>query len=277
MKDNQPLSLQEIQKVSLDILKFVAKICEDNSIQYYLMYGTLIGAIRHKGYIPWDDDVDIMMPRPDYIKFLQYAKTHKEEFGHYEIFNRETNKNYIYGITRVSDSRYKIIEEGRTNYGIGIFIDIYPYDGLGNESTEALLTLKKTRKYCDKIVGIIHPQQQKKHYKNIKEFYSSIYHKIKNKILGVNYYYKKLDKLSTKYSYDESTFVGPVIWFFSQPQKVLFRRSLFGNNYKHIFVDREFNIPIYYDNLLTQEYGDYMTLPPEEKRTGHHDYKAYKK
>lgn len=80
------LQLEDIKKISLDILKKVAKICDDNGFRYVLAYGTLIGAIRHHGFIPWDDDIDIQMPRPDYERFLTYMETHKEGVGNLRSF-----------------------------------------------------------------------------------------------------------------------------------------------------------------------------------------------
>lgn len=130
------LSVEETQKVSLEILKTVAHICKTIGVRYCLIYGTLIGAVRHHGFIPWDDDLDIMMPRPDYERFLSYFKKHQSEYKHLELFNHDENANYPYMITRISDSRYQINMDNEKPYGMGVFIDIYPYDGLGKTLPE---------------------------------------------------------------------------------------------------------------------------------------------
>jgi lipopolysaccharide cholinephosphotransferase len=83
--ENKRLTLRETQKISLEILKLIASICEQNNIRYYLMFGTLLGAIRHKGFIPWDDDIDIMMPRPDYDKFCVSFKEYESKHPPYQI------------------------------------------------------------------------------------------------------------------------------------------------------------------------------------------------
>ena len=134
----EKLSIREIQEVSLEILNVIANICEEQDFRYVLIYGTLIGAVRHQGYIPWDDDVDIMMPRPDYDNFLKYMKLHISEYPNLRVFNRDECCHYPYMITRISDDRYTICMENEEPYGMGIFVDIYPYDGLGNTKKEAI-------------------------------------------------------------------------------------------------------------------------------------------
>lgn len=278
MDYRRPLEMKDIQRVSLEILKFVTSICEREDFRYSLMYGTLIGAIRHQGFIPWDDDVDIMMPRPDYERFLEYCYNHKEELGVYEIFNPDTHKDYIYGITRVSDSRYEIIkEETSENCGMGIFIDVYPYDGLGNDKEEALRLLSATRKYCDTIVDMTRVEQHIPESLNYKGKTVHIINRIINRCLGTRHYLGKISSLRGKHTFDGSDYVGPLMWYFSKPHKVLFKRSMFDKLVKVPFEDGLFYVPSEYHELLTQEYGNYMQLPPPEKRIYQHAYKAYEK
>ncbi len=276
---DKALEIREVQKVSLEILKFVANICESHNMRYWLAYGTLIGAIRHKGFIPWDDDVDIIMPRPDYERFLSFCQDedNKSVMGVYEIFNRNVNKNYLYGITRVCDSRYEIVKADEKNCGMGIFIDIYPYDGLGNDKNTALKKLYKTRFYCDTIADMIKKGKTIPPTLNFKGKIAYILNMIKQHVLGLNYYHNKLNLLRENYSYDSSDFVGPLMWYFTKPEKVLFPRDFFDVLIRVKFEDAEFFVPEKYHDMLTQEYGDYMQLPPLEKRIYHHQYKAYKK
>lgn len=276
-KEMTPLNIQEIQKVSYEILKLISDFCKKYQIKYCLAYGTLIGAVRHNGFIPWDDDIDIIMPRPDYDRFLHlFSNENKKEY--YKLINHEINKNYIYNITRVYDSRYPIIKDDEKNVPMGIFIDIYPYDGLGNNANKAIMLLKKTRKYCDIIVEIT----RNKKFKIPKElnYKGKIIYLTKysfHKILGVNFYLNKLNSLRKQFSYSESEYVGPLMWFFTSPDKVLFYKWQIESYQQARFEDSLVQIPKDYDNMLKQEYGDYMTLPPEEKRIYQHNYKAYKR
>lgn len=130
------LTMQEIQTVSLEILKQVTNLCEEFHLRYHLAWGTLIGAIRHKGFIPWDEDVAIMMPRPDYDKLLAHLSSHK--LSNLTLFNRQTCPEYPYIISRISDDRYMLEMENEESVGMGIFIDIFPMDGMGATLADAL-------------------------------------------------------------------------------------------------------------------------------------------
>lgn len=270
------LDIKEVQQVSLEILKIVADICEQEGLRYFLVYGTLIGAIRHKGYIPWDDDVDIMMPRPDYEKLLEYMKEHRDEYGCIRVFNPYTCKDYPYMITRISDERYVIDMKNEKSYGMGIFIDIYPYDGLGQTEEEAL----KFGMKGDRLSSWCY-QATRKHY--AVETTTSLIKKVLKfpvfciaKICGKNMFQKKLAKLAGIKSYDENKYVGCVVWL-SGGMKDIFIKEWFDEYIMVPYEKYEFRVPKRYDEILTHIYGDYMQLPPEKDRIGHHYYDVYEK
>ena len=135
------LSLAEIQNKSLEVLIKFDELCAQNDFKYWLTYGTLIGAIRHDGFIPWDDDIDVMMPRDDFNRFIKFAIEHEEDLYPFKIHNRANTKNYWYGIPRFSNMKYKYIVEDNYEkpFDIGVFIDIYPLDNYGNTKKEAAL------------------------------------------------------------------------------------------------------------------------------------------
>ena len=141
------LTMKEMQQVAFNILKQVAAICEKNGFRYTLAYGTLIGAIRHKGFIPWDDDIDIMMPRPDYERFISYCNEHPQELNNLQLFNMDVCKDYPYMITRVSNSNTILEVENEKSYGIGVFIDIYVLDGAGKTKEEAIKKMNETKMF----------------------------------------------------------------------------------------------------------------------------------
>ena len=119
-----PMSMPQIQQESLKILDVVSDICAKLQLRYYLAYGTLIGAIRHQGFIPWDDDIDIMMPRPDYEQLLQYFRDNAESLKPLELYSTADCPDYPYMITRISNSNYVLDVHNEKPYGLGLFLDI---------------------------------------------------------------------------------------------------------------------------------------------------------
>lgn len=270
------ISIKETQRISLELLNVVANVCEEQHLRYALIYGTLIGAVRHQGYIPWDDDIDIMMPRPDYEKLLQYLKKHIGEYPHIQIFNPDECADYPYMITRISDNRYVIDVDNEKPYGMGVFIDVYPYDGLGNSKKEAL----KFGLKGDRLSSLCYQATRRRfaietttsNVRKILKYPVYLYAKLR----GKEVFQRKLDKLAGIKEYDESNYVGCVVWL-SWGEKDIFPRKWFEETILVKFDKYKFRIPKEYDALLRYEYGDYMKLPPEKERVGHHNYKVYKK
>ncbi len=265
------LDVKETQNVAADILEVIAGLCDKLSLRYYLFYGTLIGAVRHNGFIPWDDDLDIMMPRKDHDILVKYLLDNKEMFPDLEVFNHDVNKKYPYMITRISDKRYRVIMNNEKEYGMGIFIDIYPFDGLGDTEQEALkfglkgdrlssLCYQATRVRCA-------TETTTSTFRKIIKFPVFVF----SKIMGKNFFQNRLKKLERVKDYDKSEYVGCVVWL-SGGRKDIFPRKWFDEYVMIKFGDKEYRCPKEYDKFLTQVYGDYMQLPPENERIGHHNY-----
>lgn len=264
----QALNLEDFRRVGLDILSRVAQICEENGFRYVLAYGTLIGAIRHQGFVPWDDDIDIQMPRPDFDKLIKYMETHKKELGNLRVFNRDNNKKYIYGITRICNIDYEIHTYNEPDCGMGLFIDVYPLDGIGQTVLEAHNTLTKTG-----IVNslLLEAAKVKPNYgSNIREILSTF----KTHLLGKNYFNKKAKQLLSNCNYEKSKYLGVACWC---DQPIIYTKDLFENRIRVKFEDKEFYAPRDYDYILRFIYGDYMKLPPVNERVPHHGYTAYRK
>ena len=270
------LKLEDTQKISADILDVVASICENQGFRYFLIYGTLIGAVRHQGFIPWDDDLDIMMPRPDYDKLLSYLYEHTDEYPNLRVFNHDVCKEYPYMITRISDDRYVIEMDNEDYYGMGVFIDIYPFDGLGDTPEEALQYGLKG----DRLSSLCY-QATRKHFA-IETTTSTIRKVIKfpaflfSKVCGKDWFQNKLESLARVKEYDSSEYVGCVVWL-SGGMRDIFPRAWFDESIMAQFGEHQFRIPKNYDEILRHVYGDYMMLPPENERIGHHYYKVFEK
>lgn len=268
------LTMQELQAASLEILKTVTDLCEELNLRYALIYGTLIGAVRHHGFIPWDDDVDIMMPRPDYDKLLQFLSCHK--LPNLTLYNRQTCPPYPYMISRISDDRYILEMENEESVGMGVFIDIYPYDGLGKTKDEAIAFGLKG----DRLSSLCY-QATRKHFA-IETTTATVRKIIKypvflvSKLIGKDFFQNKLEKLARVKDYAESEYIGCIVWL-SWGEKDIFPRKWFDETIMMRFDQYQFRVPKYYDKVLRHEYGDYMQLPPEKDQIGHHYYKAYRK
>ena len=271
----RPLSMKEIQEVSLEILKKVANVCEEQGLRYSLAWGTLIGAVRHHDYIPWDDDVDIQMPRPDYLKLKDYFKQHAKELYPLRLFDNEV-KDYPYELVRVSNDNYVIETANEKNCGMGIFIDIYILDGVGNSFEEAWEYASKMCKY-PRLIFL--STRKHYHFGTTKGFWKRMvkipiyyYAKIKGKAFFVRQMMKKVDVNS----YDKNEYVGCVTWC-ERPKYAVIKKSEFEDVIDLQFGKYLFKGPRAYDKQLRQWYGDYMQLPPEKDRIYHHLYKAYRK
>ena len=267
--------MKDIQAVSLEILKKVADICDKEGLKYSIAWGTLIGAVRHHGYIPWDDDVDILMPRPDYEKLKAYFNKHQEEVSPLSLFDSLT-PGYPYMCARVSNNDYTIDTDNEKPCGMGVFIDIYLLDGVGNTKEEAWRYASKTSKY-PRLIFL----STRKHLvlwttKGFLRKLSKVFVFIYAKIMGKHYFEKRLMSMIDKDSYENNEYVGCVSWC-ERPKYCVIKKTDFEDTIWFDFEKYRFKGPRDYDKYLRMWYGDYMQLPPEKDRIYQHLYKAYKK
>lgn len=273
--NNKELTLDEIQQESLKILVKIDEICRKINIKYVLAYGTLIGAVRHKGFIPWDDDVDIMMPRQDFIKFQEYFSQHEEELKPLKICSRDNVKNYEFYISRVSNMDFKYINtiKRKPDIDMGTFVDIYPIDNFGNDESAKNVVEKIAKINTDYglyLSGISNTEL----YKTIIKYPLHIIERIKK---GKDYQLRvnqEIDEIIKNSFSDTDKYVGVPAWIF---RFVQYKREWMDNLIEMDFEGHKFFVPEKYDEILTLEYGDYMKLPPENQRKPHHDYKIIRR
>ena len=271
MADSE-LSIEQIHSAQLETLKKFAEICEKEGFTYFLAFGTLLGAVRHENFIPWDDDVDVMMPRQDYEKLINYCIRNRSALSPFELHSIYTNDNYIYPIGRFSNSDYRLCCDNNVKeYGLGMFIDIYPMDGLGENVDE----IKKRHKKMYKIIRFIDIGGRKKATgfsgNIVKRFLKKIvFYYIK--VRGLKHYILKIEKEGKKIPYESCSKVGCCVW-----GTRVFDKKWVESTMMHKFADTEFRIPVGYDEILKEVYNDYMELPKESDRVPSHEYRAYKK
>lgn len=273
--EREALSLEETQQESLKILSKIDEICRKENLKYFLAYGTLLGAIRHNGFIPWDDDVDVMMPRKDYLKLKKYFIEHAEELKPFKLCYRENTENYEYYLPRVVNMDFKYINlfRKKPEMDIGTFVDIYPIDNYGNDRSAKKVFDKIKRKNINYVFYLsgISPTSK---YKTLIMYPLHIIQRI---IKGKNYQYrinKEIDDLISKSFNDSDRYVGIPSWTFTFKQ---YKREWLEDHIEKDFEGKMFYIPKFYDDILKMEYGDYMKLPPEDQRKPYHGYKIVKR
>ncbi|MCQ2512963.1 MAG: LicD family protein [Lachnospiraceae bacterium] len=257
------MTIKEEQEILLDLLKKTHDFCEENGLRYCLTYGTLIGAVRHQGFIPWDNDVDIFMPRPDYEKF--WKMTHEKPIADYiKCTNyRDDPKNH-YSVIRVCNTKTKIylkyLREQPTD--MGIFLDIFPVDGIWDDSKSHWLWRKKLRFNQRLQVSDLYGQRERKGWKKKLRSFLPLIFRNKN-----NIHEYKIDEYAMMCDYETHEKVIDIAEY--QHFNTYLTHEDFDHPLKMPFEQYVFNAPQRYHEFLTAGYGDYMQLPPEEKREVH--------
>lgn len=257
---------QEAQSIELDILIAFSEYCKSNGLRYFLAYGTLIGAVRHKGFIPWDNDVDVVMPRPDYEKLLSLVQE-KPIAEHLHILDYRRERTFPYA--KVVDTRTVCKEHFLvTEDNMGLYVDIFPLDGMPEDQKEQDRIFHK--------VNILSKLYVLANYR-FNTGSTPVIRLIKNilypvsRLVSSRWVCEKLNTLCAAYPYDESKLVANIVW--GEGKKDItpreFLRPLHGE-----FETYEVWIPAEYAEILTRYYGDYMQIPPEEERVTH-EFEAY--
>ncbi len=286
MRDNNELILkkyehlieirdsEEIKRILLNILLFIKDVCEKNDIKYYLAYGSLIGAVRHHGFIPWDDDIDIMMPRPDFIRFQSLLSDPANRY----ILLSPFQNDYYYNYGKVVDTSTVLLENGyKPIDNLGIYVDVFPLDGMPdnqNEREKANRKLVKKRKIISAF-GKPFPQIRK----NLINYFSDIFYYIACHCSDLQKRQQEYLNIVNKFSYSDSKYVyaaGGADNIKSGIKNIL-PAKWFENTIDVLFEESVFSAPSGYDDLLHQTYGNYMKLPPKEMQISRHDFIAYYK
>lgn len=251
--------LRELQLCELDILKTFVKLCEKHHLKYYLAWGTLLGAIRHQGFIPWDDDVDVCMPWEDYLKFKEICETELSQEYAYEDWDKHHDYFLCWAKLRKNGTTCMTKNEKSLNIHWGVGIDIFPL--FKNDGPTLSFKKKLLRKVLDFIVGRSYVEFGSGLKKVIKKCLLFIVPKsLDDKI--IHYCMKELDKASDSFEYLMD--IGEI------PQRGIWLAGVFGEGNKVVFEDFMANAPSNADDYLKNVYGsDYMVIPKVEDRIDH--------
>lgn len=246
-----------LQMILLEMMKEFHEFCVENDISYYMLGGTMIGAIRHKGFIPWDDDIDIGIPRKDYEKLLSIDKSKLPI--NLEIISYKSNKKYPFAFAKLFNKNTTLIENTTNGLIGGVYIDLFPIDGAGVN--------RKIAKYHFKLIKLNNSflwfSQNNDETIGIKKYVKAI-----AKFIGVDFWQKSIDKVLKLYSYEKSNYIGNLLGVYNE--KEIVPKSYFGTPKLYEFEDTKFYGMEKYDEYLKNIYGDYMKLPPIDKQKSHH-------
>ena len=269
------LTLKEIQQIEFNILKEFHRVCEENGFRYYLCGGTCLGAIRHHGFIPWDDDLDVMMPRPDYERFLELVRQNK-------VFNNKLKVNCfllkeegsLLTCARIYDDRTRAeFKNFRLPPELGCWIDVCPLDGLEPTKKGRAQHFKRMRIIKDLyIITVTKLKRNRRSRAATVLQYILVPFLPFIRMVGPGSYQRWMNRIARKLDYEASTYVGFLEGYGAK--KTLKKADM----EPAILVDFEgskFYTMANYNSYLTSIYGDYMTPPPVEKRVSRHEVSLY--
>lgn len=273
MREEQARIKSKYKSIILDVFKDFIKICEQHNLQYFCHGGTAIGVVRHQGMIPWDDDIDVLMPRPDYEKFLELFPTLRQ--SKYDLMVPGKDKSYYLPFTKMCDRSTTLMEFEHVPCTFGAFIDIFPLDGASFISNERKKDWLHFRRMANKLM--ILPKSSRD---NVKWFFDRLF-KLQlrtawyeitcsfNKDVKGKKIHDVLRKIMTRHVYCNAKYVGSYGSQFGI--KAFWPKEWFANYETMFFEGFQVRVPTGYKDILTQVYGDYMTLPSIENRvSGHH-------
>lgn len=259
----------EYKQILVSIIKDIDLFCKINDIKYYIEGGTLLGAVRHKGFIPWDDDIDIMMPRKDYERFLNCYNSRNSR---YKVISINNSPKYYLTYAKVIDTRTVLKEDCSTDLELGAFVDVFPHDKFTSKE-DAVKINRRVKFYRDILLAKnIRIKSSRKFYKNlilttmkiIGAFWS------KGKLI------EKIDEISSSQLNERSQVLAPMVSMIDGERSIL-PVDYFENTTLVEFEGLMLNAPLKWHEFLVSVFGDYMKLPPEEQRVSHHNFKVWLK
>lgn len=266
--------MNEVQRRELSVYNEIAKICDNHDLKYFAIGGTCIGAIRHKGFIPWDDDIDIALPRQDYeLLRTQYCK---ELPNYLQVLDCDNSKQHSYLFFKIHDSRTTFVEKYAKHSPeryTGAFVDIMPVDGLPNNLADRNRVVKKLKR-LDKANDRHRPVPLSAYDGSLSGPAKWLVRKMFSLIHEYNYYSSRVRKIGESNDFrtsEKCIFTWRAGSSDLSIERIVFDRFLFDDLIDVPFEDSFMRIPKEYDKYLKQDFGDYLELPPKEQQQTHHN------
>lgn len=262
-------NIRKVQIMTLSLLEKYISICDEYKLRYYLVGGALIGGFRHNGFIPWDDDIDVIMPRKDYEKFIEIIN--RGIPGGYSICNRFTDKNWHFAISQFIDLESEVeIHLAERSRRAHIWIDIFPADGSPDNKIKRFFHIKRILLYRY-MIQIANIKLQVDAYRK-RPFHERAILRVASIIplgdlINTDKTLDKLEKHLKAYDFDTSAYVGDFLGRYREKEIMPYR--VFGVPSKHRFEGIEVSVPQDSDYFLRKIYGDYMRIPPKEEQVAH--------
>lgn len=259
--EKTPLTVEEMRTIQLGILDQLDAFCRKNNLRYSLGGGTLLGAVRHKGYIPWDDDIDVMMPRPDYDYFVTHFN---DEYGKIsKCCAFENDETWKFPFAKICDCGTVLYEEN-VSQQLGVNIDVFPIDGVPKNKERYIRKFIFKHHFLVAYLSDVGESLAKK----------CIYALVR-KFISLAFIQKSLRYLLLSNSFETSPYAGAVVGLYHE--KEVYERTLFCSCSDYSFENRTYKGISDFDSYLKQHYGNYMDLPPKEMQVRKHKTVAYAK
>ena len=250
-----------LQRKIIGNLEAIDAVCREHGLRYYLWAGTMLGAVRHKGFIPWDDDMDICMPRPDYEQLISHWREWLPQ--PYEVIAPETDPTYPYPFAKIEDASTTVLERPDFKFLEGVYIDVFPIDGAPADEQKRKSHFKRYKFWRHLL--FLRGRDPFKHGKGPRSWFPWLLHKV----YSLEDLQNKVKSYMTKYPYDASDYVCD----YDDGLRGVIEKRILGTPQVYPFEDKQFLGVEHYDEYLSNKYGDYMQLPPKEKQIQHHFFR----